>query len=121
MNKNSTDNKEWYGTTLESEGVPMVDSGTGRHYFLREFRFAMKPLPPGIPHPSRQMLFDAHWPHMKIMIKYDGLVQVEDVPPRVVIGKRAYIIFILCEPRQGQTVMDKAKTLQQIFDKDKKK
>lgn len=99
----------------------MIDSGTGKPLILRTFEFAMKPLPPGTPHPKEQQVFDAHWPHIKTIIRFDGLTANTDVAPRVVIGKKRYRIFILCEPttRRGitETILEKPKTLQEVFKK----
>ena len=116
----STDGKDWYGQSIETEGQPMIDSGTGRPLFLRTFEYAMKPLPPGTPLPTPQQVFNAHWPHIRVMIRFDNLVANTDVPPRVVIGKKRYRIFVLCEPKFRETVIDKAKSLQDIFDKKQK-
>ena len=106
---------DWFGSTLETPGTPMIDSGTGRPLIVREFRFAMKPLPPGTPHPTKQQLFNAHWPHLQTVIRYDGLVANTDVDPRVVIGKKAYKIYILCEPKFREIVINRPQTLQEIF------
>lgn len=115
-----TDNNEWYGASLQTEGTPMVDSGTGRALILRVFDFAFKP---GLEQkPSKQQLFNAHWSHIKTLIWSDGLVANTDVDPRVVIGKKRYRIFILCEPRLNknhirEAVVDRPTTLQEVFKK----
>ncbi len=111
----------WFGSTLETPGTPMIDSGTGRPLILRTFEFAMKPLPPGTPHPTKQQLFNAHWEQIKITIRFDGLVANTDVEPRVVIGKKRYRIFILCEPKFRELIIEQPKTLQQIFKPRQKK
>lgn len=116
---------DWYGQSIETEGVPMISDGTGRPLILREFRFAMRPPPPGVPHPTPQLLFNNHWEHLRTVIRFDGLTANTDIPPRVVIGKKAYKIFILCEPsiRRGirETVIERPKTLQEVFKKIDKK
>lgn len=116
-------NNDWYGATLQTDGTPMVDAATGRPLFLRTFEFAMKPLPEGTAHPTKQQLFNAHWAHIRTLIWSDGLVANTDVDPRVVIGKKRYRIFVLCEPRFRQVVIDRPTTLQAVFKNkvDKKK
>ena len=93
-NQISTDDKDWYGQQLVSEDVPLIDPGEGRAIILRDFRFKMVP---NIIVPTSQMLFNIHWPYMKERLWADGLEANEDYPPRVVVGKNAYRIFILCE------------------------
>ncbi len=112
---------DWYGSTIETPGQPMIDPGLGTPMVLEVFEFAMRPLPEGTAYPTQQQVFNAHWPHIRALIWSKGLVANEDVNPRVVIGKKRYRIFLLCEPRfnkHGIKVVDgKSKTLQQIFDK----
>lgn len=118
-------NNEWFANTIETPGVPMVDKGIGTAYDLKCFEFAMKPLPPNTAYPTRQQLFDAHWPELRTRIWADGLIANEDVPPRVHIGKSRYRIFILCESRitkHGRQISKKeVKTLQEVFKKVDKK
>lgn len=112
----------WFGTSIETPGTPMIDSATGKPLILRTFEFAMKPLPPGIPIPTKQQLFNSHWPHIRDVIRFDGLVANTDVEPRVVIGKSRYRIFVLCEPKFREVLIDRPITLQQVFNKvDKRK
>lgn len=120
MNNNKLEelkNKDtgWHGATIETPTTPMVDSGTGRPLVLRPFRFAKKEDVWAKMTPSNQELFNFHWPQMKAMIWGDGLVANTDVAPRVVIQKKAYTIFVLCEPRFRQMMIDKPRTLQEIL------
>ncbi len=112
---------EWFGTTIETPGTPMIDAGIGDALILRTFEFAMKPLPPGTAHPTKQQLFNSHWPHIKDTIRFDGLVANTDVNPRIIIGKKRYRIFVLCEPKFNQygikVLNGKPTTLQEIFNK----
>lgn len=109
---------EWYGSTLETPGQPMIDSATGRPMVLEVFEFAMIP---NQQVPTQQQLFNAHWPHIKTLIWSKGLVANTDVNPRVVIGKKRYRIFVLCEPRFNQhgikVIQGKPTTLQDVFNK----
>lgn len=124
-----TDNQkehDWYGATLETPGTQMVDSGTGKPYILRTFEFAINPkvakeMRDKKQTMDKQQLFNSHWPQIRLMLMSDGLVANEDVPPRVVVGKKRgkgkYRIFVLCEPKAGVAVVDKVATLQDLFKK----
>lgn len=119
------DKDKWYGTEIQSDTTQMVDSGTGRPFILRTFEFAKNPKvqmelrDKKIPQPTKQQLFNTHWPQIRTLLWGDGLVANEEVEPRVVIGKKKYRIFILCEPKFGTIVNDKMKTLQEVFNKPK--
>lgn len=107
---------DWYGSSIEtsaSDNTPMVDSGTGRTLILRVFEFAINPKEKE--RPNKQDLFNSHWPQLRIMLWGDGLVANQDVPPKVIVGRRRYRIFILCEPKFRTMVNDKTKTLQELF------
>lgn len=102
----------WHGTEILSDATPMVDTGTGKALILRTFEFAVKP---GMIVPSKQDLFNSHWGYIKSLIWSDGLVANTDVDPRVVIGKKRYRIFILCEPKFRTMIVERPTTLQDIF------
>lgn len=108
---------EWYGATLETPGTPMVDSGSGRPLILRIFEFAVKPQPSGTPSATKQQLFNLHWRQIRDMIWADGLVANTDVGPRVVVGKKRYRIFVLCEPKFRTMIAERPSSLQDIFKK----
>lgn len=110
---------DWYGNQVVSDEVPIVDPGEGRAIILREFRYAFMP---NAIIPTKQILFNASWPRIKEMLWAEGLEANEDHPPRVVIGKYAYRIFIVCEMRdkgRRARAKDKAKTANQLLDKTK--
>lgn len=116
--------KEWYGATLETEGTPMIDSGSGKPLILRTFEFAINKavadkLRAQHLTVTRQELFNFHWPQIRTIIWGDGMVASTDVDPRVIIGKKRYRIFLLCEPKFRTMVNDKLQTLQEVFDKKK--
>lgn len=118
-------NEQWYGQSLQTDGTPMVDDGTGRALILRTFEFAFNPLvikqlKEKKVSVTKQDLFNYHWPHIKSLIWSDGLIANTDVDPRVVLGKKRYRIFVLCEPKTNkngikETVIDRATDLQTIF------
>lgn len=111
---------DWYGHQVVSDNVPLIDPGEGRAIILREFRFQMMP---NAFIPTNQMLFNVHWPYIKERLWADGLEANEDHPPRVVVGKYAYRIFIVCEVKGGRVregrMRDKAKNISEIIDKKK--
>ncbi len=116
-NQTSTD-KDWYGQQLVSNEVPLIDPGEGKPIILRDFRFRMVP---NFLIPTPQMLFNNHWPYIKDRLWADGLEANEDYPPRVVIGKFAYRIFILCEVKGGKAresrMKDKAQNINDVLKK----
>ncbi len=113
MDKNQTE--EWYGQEVQTETTELKDLGKGKPYILRSFEFAINPEVKVIP--TKQELFDSHWPHIKILIWSDGLIANEDIAPRIVIGPEKYQIFVLCEPKTSNVILDKPQTLQDIFKK----
>ncbi len=121
MKQNKDKDKDWYAQQLVSKDVPLIDVGEGRPIIIRDFRFAMRA---NLVVPTNQMLFNSHWAYIKQSLWADGLQANEDYPPRVVVGKLAYRIFIVCEVRGGQVrsgkMKDKAKKINQILDKKQK-
>lgn len=114
--------ENWDAFKIATDGVPMVDTGTGKSFVLRPFRFAKKPdvwqkLKQENRVPTKQDLFNYHWPQMKSMIWGDGLVANTDVAPRVIMQKKGYTIFILCEPKFGVNIFEKPTNLQTVFKK----
>lgn len=115
---------EWHPMAAQTDGVPMVDAGIGRPYVLKEYTFLINPgkvkelEEKGIT-VTNQEIFDNHWPQIRLNIWSEGLVAIQDskYPPRVVISKKVYRIFIVCEPKFGRVVHDKPKTLQEVFKK----
>jgi len=106
---------KWHADQMEAKSDPLVDPGTGKPFIIRQFDFTFKPGMKKIP--TKQELFNAHWPQIRVMLYGDGLVANEDVEPRVLMNKRKYKIILLCEPRFGQVVIDKVQNLQQVLNK----
>lgn len=106
MANQKSDNKDWYGQQLVSDQVPVIDPGEGRPIILKDYRFVMMP---NALIPTNQMLFNSHWPYIKQDLWANGLEANEDHPPRVVVGRLAYHIFIVCELTGGKFRKDKAK------------
>lgn len=123
MTNEEMDKFDWYGQQVQTgaeDGVQMVDSGTGKPHILRSFEYAIDPvvnqkmIKDKIP-VDKQMIFNSHWPQIRVMLWGDGLVANEDITPRVVMGPKSYRIFVLCEPKLRTMVADKPKTLQEVF------
>jgi hypothetical protein len=119
---------EWQPYQAQTDGVPMVDSGTGQPFILKTYEYLINPkrvkeLEEKGVKMTNQDLFNMHWPHIRSDIWSSGLVAIQDekFPPRVVVGKRLYRIFVLCEPKFRRIVHDTPKTLQEIFKKTNKK
>lgn len=118
--------ENWDAFKITTDGVPMVDTGTGKPLILRTFEFK-------IPYAQqleikdkgiildRQQLFNFQWPRIRTMIWGDGLVASTDVDPRVIIGKSMYRIFILCEPKFRVMIPDRPTDLQTVFKNRQKK
>ncbi len=104
--------EDWYGRDLQTNSDPLIDSGTGRPMIIRQFQFVFNPNLKQ--KPTKQDLFNSHWPQMKIMLWGDGLVANTDVEPRMIVGKRKYRIFLLCEPKLRTMVAERPLTLQQL-------
>ena len=116
----------WDAFKVATDGVPMVNDGSGKPLILRVFEYGIDPVKvKEIAEKkivvNQQQIFNQHWAQIKSLIWSDGLVASTDVPPRVVMGKTRYRIFILCEPKFRVMVADRPKTLQEVFDKNKKK
>ncbi len=119
MNKDSND-KDWYAQQLVSDNVPLIDPSEGRPIILKDFIFVMRP---NFLIPTKQMLFNSHWDYMRKVLWSEGLEANEDHPPRVVVGKNIYHIFIVCEVRGGKArvgrMKDKAKNISEVLTKPK--
>lgn len=118
MDNLKSDDKDWYAQQLVSNDVPLIDPSEGRPIILKDFRFIMMP---NAFIPSNQLIFNSHWPYIKSVLWAEGLEANEDHPPRVVVGKRAYHIFLVCEVRGGVAragrMKDKAKNINEVLDK----
>ena len=113
------DNK-WYGQDIKAESDPIIDPGTGKSVVLRVFEFGVNPktareLREKKIKLSKQDLFNAHWPQIRALIWGDGMVANQDVDPRVIVGRKSYRIFVLCEPRMGVMVNDKHRNAKDIL------
>lgn len=125
VNEFELDGKEgkWHGRSVEtsaSDSVPMFDEGTGKHHILRTFEFSINPavdkqLKDKRQKVDTQTIFNSHWPQISTMLWGDGLVANRDIPPKVVLGRNSYKIFVLCEAKLRTMINEKSKTLQEVF------
>ena len=104
-----------------NSNVPLVDSGTGKEYVIRQFDFHFNPevIKRGMP-VDKQSVFNQHWRQIQLLLWKDGLKAYEGIEPRMLISKKTYKIILVCEPRIGVMVADKARTLQSILPGNKK-
>lgn len=112
---------KWTGQEIGvNSDIPLVDEGKGKPYIIRQFEFRFSPevlqkiQQKKIPAPTRQELFNTHVKQIRITLWGDGLVPMEEIEPRIIIGKKKYKIIILCQPRFGTMVAERPQTLQEI-------
>lgn len=115
--------KKWYGQEVGVEADQVfIDEAKGKPVIIRQFEFSFNPetvrkiRQKKIPAPTRQELFNAHWPQIKVMLWGDGLVAIEEAefPPHVIVGKKRYKILLTCQPRMGTIVNDKFRTISNL-------
>lgn len=116
-NKEELKDGDWYGASVEVNSDPLVDSGEGDAALYRVFHF--KKNPELKEYPSKQELFNIHWPQIQNQLWKDGLVERRDVEPLVRFGDKndTYAIIVLCMPKFNNSVVEKTATLQDIFKK----
>mgnify|MGYP001558600928 FL=1 len=101
-----------YGANLNTEGVPLLDPGTGQTISIRTFGFKMDPTKIK-DFPDRQTLFNSHAKQISTILWGDGLVPLEHISPRVIIDAKRYMyrFFIPCEARREVLFIEKPKNL----------
>src|SRR3990167_8734900 len=75
------DTKYEYGATLETEGTPLIDPGTGQTVALRLFDFAIDPSKLKYFPKDKQQIFSDHSRLIKASLWGDGLVPYEGASP----------------------------------------
>src|SRR3990167_4381900 len=99
------DTKYEYGSQLETDGVPLIDPGGGPVNVIRVFTFAMNPTKKD--YSNKQALFSAHAKQIETILWGDGLRPLDSVPPRVIIKKGCYQIFVPCGAAKGVIFSEK--------------
>ena len=108
-----------YGADLHTDGVPLIDPGTGKTVSIRTFIFRMNPLTKDFS--DKQILFNSHAKQIATILWGDGLVPYEAASPRIVINKKKkiYQIFVPCEAKSGVLFMDKPSNLSEMLKSNK--
>lgn len=104
-----------YASSLDTEGTQINDPALGQTRVIRGFEFKMNPEMIKYFPSDRQVLFNNHAKQMTTILWGDGLVPIEDIPPRVIINRkrRTYQIFIPCQAKRDTLFVDKPKSLQE--------
>lgn len=92
-----------YGADLNAESSRIEDAGTGNTVLIRIFDFKMNPGKFKDFPTDTQIIFNSHVRQIATTLWGDGLRPLEEVPPRVIINKKAhsYKIFVTCEAKRG--------------------
>lgn len=107
----------WEGQELEVKSDLLVDNLNSGAVILRSFYFKANPEAMKRDRPTKQRIFDTHWPQLRVMLYSDGLEAFEGIEPKIIIPKKRdeYKIFIACIPRKGVVLDQKPLTLQEIM------
>ena len=108
------DGKTWEGREVAVKGEPLLDSGTGKKLYIRNFEFARNPEYKGR-QLTAQEVFNWHWKELERFLWGDGLIPFKEMAPRVIQKGSKYVITIVCEPRFGINAFDDSYTLQQFL------
>jgi hypothetical protein len=108
-----------FGADLSTEGVPLVDPGSGKTVSIRVFTFKINPEKVKSFPSDKQALFNAHAKQIETILWGDGLRPFDSNPPRVIINlkKGIYQIFVPCEAKRDVTFTDKPKNLSELLKK----
>lgn len=104
------DTKYEYGADLNTEGVPLIDPGTGRTISIRTFSFKMNPAAKGVrDFTNTQAIFNSHAQQISTILWGDGLVPLDGHNPRVIINTKGkfYQIFVPCEAKRSTLFLEK--------------
>lgn len=108
------DGETYQGREVAVKSEPLIDSGTGKKLYLRNFVFHKNPA-----YKDRKLtnqeIFNLHWREMERFMWGDGLIPYKEIEARVTHTGNRYVISIVCEPRLGISSFDTAYTLQQFL------
>jgi len=107
------DKEVWEGQEMAAESDPIFDPGMGQTLTIRKFDFRGNPEIEQAP--SKQELFNAHWPQIKTMLWKDGLVEMEEIPPKLMFTRTGYTIVVVAKARLGVMWNDRPLTLNDIL------
>ena len=110
-----------YASDLETEGVPLIDPGTGKTISIRTFTFRMNSETKDFS--NKQAIFNSHAKQIATILWGDGLRPYEATNPRVVVNKKKkmYQIFVPCEAKLGVNFFDKPHNLSEELLKSNKR
>lgn len=112
------DTKYEYASELSTDGVPLIDPGTGKTIAIRVFTFKINPEKvKEINKVNKQLIFNNHVKQITTILWGDGLRPLEEVAPRVIINKRKgiYQIFVACEARLNTVWGEKPNNLSELL------
>lgn len=101
---------DWTGSDVGTDEVPLLDSGTGKKLFLRQFAFAV---PPGAEKPSDADLLAYNRSKVLAFLWKDELV-FAGVMKVVWKDDSTFFIFALAEAKPGSAILDNALLLQHV-------
>jgi hypothetical protein len=90
------------------------DTGNGIPVIIRCFTFGANPEAFKDHTPTKQELFDSHKKGIEMHLWRDGMIYYDYVPPRIVMGKDSYQIFIAALPARGNMLHEKPRTLSEL-------
>lgn len=114
----SVSDLQWKATQGEVHSDTKLedDHGTGQKVVLRSFDFSANPAAFKERTPSKQELFNAHAKQIEYFLYQDGLIQMPEVNPRLILSKnrKHYRIIVAASARFGQHFNDTARTLTEL-------
>lgn len=105
-------NIDWTGSSVGTDEVPLMDSGTGKKLFLRQFAFAV---PPNTKHPNDEELLTYNRSKVLAFLWKDELVYAGVM--KIVWdtkNENQFFIFALAEAKPGSAILEQSLMLQQI-------
>lgn len=112
-----------YAGEFSTDGVPLIDPGTGKTVSIRVFTFKIDPSKLRLVPKDKQKLFNDHSKFIEKVLWGDGLIRLDGVNPRVIINKKGlfYQIFVPCEAKRGVMFMDKPHNLTKLLAEEAKR
>lgn len=107
------DTKYEYGSDLSTDGVPLIDPGTGKTVAIRTFEYKINPEYRTKFPDNKQLIFNLHAKQIATQLWGDGLRPLDGVSPRVIINvkKGFYKIIVAAEARLNAMFAESPKNL----------
>lgn len=109
----ATQDGSWQGREAEVHSDPLIDKGQGKPIVIRPFVFSKSDAFNEL-NPSKQELFDSHKHQMQVFLWKDGLEPIEFIPPRVVVSKDTYTIYVTAQAKVGVPILETPINLQDL-------